>query len=282
MTPVLTETEAAEVLDWMGAQHAAISADGQTIAMSSYKTGLFVKDRRAGALAQVPDAGDGYWGLEIFGVTASGGEVLFGRALPQLARQNAASLWSYDTQTGTVAPMLPPNAAVELADLDWVNQVRFDAEAERVVVGSAYYGTFRGYLVDRKADTVRPVMEGVEAHAEGREGPSDTLNPVLTMTSLTRSGRYLAATYARFEDLTYWAGSQFVFIEDLETGELFSVGWMPDGTALSGDGWIPRDAVVTDDGLAVAFTANWSGGVSGEVFYFTAVVPRSLWVPVER
>ena len=282
LTPVLSEAEAADVLNWMGAQHAAISADGQTVAMSSYKTGLFVKDRRSGALSQAPGAGDGYDGLEIFGVTASGGEVIFGRALPQFGRQNAASLWAYDPQTGEVSPMLPPNAAVVLSDLDWVNQVRLDAEAKRVLVGSAYYGTFRGYVVDREADTVRPVFEGVEAHAEAREGASSTLNPVLTMTSLSRSGRYAAAAYARYEDLTYWAGSQFVFIEDLETGELFSVGWMPDGAALSGDGWILRDAVVTDDGLAAAFNAAWSGGVSGEAFGFAVVVPRSMWIPVDR
>jgi hypothetical protein len=281
LTPLLTEAEAAEHLDWMGAHNAALSADGQMAALSSYRSGVFLKDRSTGAILPVPEAGQGAWGLEIFGVTASGGEAFYGRALPQVGHLNRDALWAVDTATGQVSPAIGPNAAATIGELDWVNQFAFDSEGQRVVVGSSYFGAFEGYVVDRAADTARPVLEGIYAHADAREGNAAT-NPVVTMTSLSRSGRYLAAVLNRWEDAYDWAGTHFVFVEDLETGELFSVGWLPDGTALSGDGWTMREAVVTDDGSAVAFNATWTGGLGGGLVEFAIVVPRRAWVPVER
>lgn len=282
-TPLLTEAEVAEHLDWMGAHSGALSADGGTAALATSRSGVFAKNLKTGAIQRAPGAGDGTWGLELFGVTAKGEEVIFGRATPALGHLNVEALWSFDAAAGMTGPLLGPSARVSLADLDWVNQVKFDSDARRLLVGSSYFGTFRGYRVDRDSDTVAPVLEGILAHADEREGAKPTVTPVPTMTSLSRSGRYVAAVLNRWDDLDYWFGSRFVFVEDLETNELFSVGFLPDGSKLSGDGWFVESAQVRDDGQSVAFSANWRNGPKGEIFGpFTLVVPRRMWVSVAR
>lgn len=282
-TPALTKAEATEHLDWMGAHSAALSADGNTGAFATFRSGVFVKDFTSGKLTRAPGAGDGTWGLELFGVTAAGEEVLFGRATPALGHLDVDALWSFDGTAGVTKPLLGPGVRSALADLDWINQVKFDTAARRVLVGSAYYGTFRGHRVDRDTDTVAPVLEGILAHADEREGPAPKSIPVPTMTSLSRSGRYVGAVLNRWNDGEYWSGTRFVFVEDLETDELFSVGFLPDGTKLSGDGWLVESAVVRDDGQSVAFSTSWRNGQKGEIFGpFTLVIPRRMWVPVKR
>jgi len=282
-TAALTKAEVAAHIDWMGSHSAALSADGATGALATFRSGVLVKNFGTGTLTPVPGAGDGTWGLDLFGVTKAGEEVLFGRATPALGHLNVEALWSFDTSKGVTAPLLGSAARMALADLDWINQVRFDGDASRLLVGSSYFGTFRGYRVDRKTDTVAPVLDGILAHADEREGKAATSIPVPTMTSFSRSGRYVGAVLNRWDDATYWRGSRFVFVEDLETGELFSVGFLPDGSKLSADGWLVESAVVRDDGEAAAFSANWRNGPKGEIFGpFTVVVPRRMWVAVKR
>ncbi len=277
--PVLTPEEQ-NMMRNFGLQR--VSPDGETLVFGDM-AGLYVK-RGAAPLAAL----DAWPGAQV----ASRNSLVFSddsarlvvRSTMNFESEYLQRLWRVmDLSAGTNVPLLPESLSAALPAHG--NRWAFSRDLSKFLWGLSANGALDLHFIDAAAGTQTRVFDDALTHVETLPGSAPKESYIVLtgdQPTLTPDGRYAALSVNAFTGVDYYGGRKGVYVRDLVEGRTWSVGVLPDGSWLSGDGWGYQPRVsLTDDGQNVLWAAAWSPGGAGNGYFIVEVlVPRRLWKPL--
>lgn len=164
------------------------------------------------------------------------------------------------------------------------NRFATNGDLTKFLWGLAQNGELQLHLVDTVAGTQVRVFDDAMTHVTTLPGRAAKVTPITLASELTATpdGRYAAMALNAYTGSDYYAGKKGAYVRDLVEGKTWSVGLLPDGSWLSGDGWgYEARLELTDDGQNVLWAVSWStGGTGGSYFTVNVLVPRRMWQPL--
>lgn len=273
--PVLTPDEQA-LLRNFGV--VLVSPDGATVVLGDM-SGLYVK--RDGPLTLLDAwAGTRMGSRNALAFSADGTKLVVRATLFGEGRYLQANFRVVDLVSGANTRLVPEAIAAALPAHG--NRFATNGDLTKFLWGVAENGELQLHFVDTVAGTHVRVFDDAMAHVRTLPGRAATVTPI-TLTSdltMTPDGRYAAMALNAYTAADYYAGKKGAYVVDLVEGKTWSVGVLPDGTWLSGDGWGYQPHIeLTPDGQRVLCAAAWStGGTGGSYFVVHTLVPRRMWV----
>lgn len=284
VTPVLTADEVAEYVNtFYGVGRALISADANLVAMMS-PSAIIIKDLQAGSIEEVPlgvptmTQDQPALTAGIFAFSSDGSKLFYGE-------ENMTTffafedLYVYDRASATSELIGAPSEQAFSA----VNRFATNDAMDLFVLGAANQGSYDLRWYDKTAGVLSPLFEGALEHLATLHGTLGSI-AIPDAPSISPDGKYAAVCINSWSGTDYWGGNKGAYVQDIETGQLYSVGVLPDGTHLSGDGWSLDSINVASDGAYAVFSMLWSAGIGGglanEIGQNVIFVPRRMWVEV--
>jgi hypothetical protein len=194
------------------------------------------------------------------------------------------ALWILDTQTGQSEPLDFVDAAgARIAGSpQWVTELVFTPDMRYVAAAMYNQGSVSVWLYDRESHALSSLFESAKRHVRTLAGMPGSIMIGGSLT-LSADGKYATILLNDYTTTSYWAGPKGVYVTETGTGKTYSFGVLPDGTPLSGDGWIYQTSGISPDGSLAHASVFWTGGVSGDgIPAFTLIVKRDRWVEIPQ
>lgn len=258
-----------------------ISPDGSTVVFGDM-SGLYVK--RDGPLTLL-DAWSGtrMGSRNALAFSADGTKLVVRGALFGESNYLQANFRVMNLVTGENTRLVPTALSADLPAHG--NRFAASADLSKFIWGLAGNGALQLHLVDAVAGTQTRIFDDAMEHVKTLPGRAAAVSPITLVSeqiALTPDGRYAALALNAYTGADYYAGKKGVYVRDLVEGKTWSVGLLPDGSWLSGDGWgYQPNLSLTADGQNVLWAVSWStGGTGGSYFTVNVLVPRRMWQPL--
>lgn len=194
------------------------------------------------------------------------------------------ALWILDTQTGQSEPLdfVDASGARITGSPEWVTELVFTPDMRYVAAAMYNQGSVSVWLYDRENHALSPLFESAKRHVRSLGGMPGSIMMGGSLT-LSADGKYATILLNDYTTATYWAGPKGVYVTETGTGKTYSFGVLPDGSPLSGDGWVYQTSGISLDGTLAHASVFWTGGVSGDgIPAFTLFVERDRWLEIPQ